>query len=200
MKGVQVDIRVSPDVKPKYFRALPVPYSIKDNTEPELDRIVKLGIYKPVNSAKWAAPIIPVFKGNSSTRLCGYYSQTVNQAADYDKYPVPKTEDIFANFYGGDKFSKLNLSLTYQQILLSPDSGELLTVNTHKGLFQSTRLQFEVHSASGSFSENLKAEFLQYPFVKVRSNDILRGESHIDFRTECVIMTLAVSGLLLMTF
>ena len=45
---------------------------------------------------------------------------------------------------GGGEFIKLDLSQAYQQ-LLSLNSRELLTINTHKGLFQPTRLQFGVH-------------------------------------------------------
>ena len=51
LKSVQVDIPANPDVKPKYFRVLPVLYSIKDKRESELVQTVKLGICKPVNSA-----------------------------------------------------------------------------------------------------------------------------------------------------
>ena len=57
--------------------------------------------------------------------------------------------------------------------MLSPDPNELLTVNTHKGLFQPTRLQFEVHSASGIFQSELESRLALIPFFKVRSDDIL---------------------------
>ena len=160
-------------MNPKFFRACLVPYSLKDKIEKELDRLVKLGIYEPVYSSKWAAPIVPVFKPDGSIRICGDYKQTVNTVADCDKYPVPKTEDIFATLHGGEKFTKLDLSQAYQQLLLSPKSRELLTVNTHKGLFQPTHLQFGVHSASGIFQRELENRLVSIPFVKVRSDDVL---------------------------
>ena len=46
-------------------------------------------------------------------------------------------------------------------------------VNTHKGLFQPTCLQFSVHSASGIFQRELENRLAAIPFVKVRSDDIL---------------------------
>ena len=92
-----------------------------------------------------AAPIVPIFKGDVSIKNCGDYKQIVNQVANFDKYPVPKTEYIFETLYGGNKFSKLDKTQAYQHFLLSPDSRELSTVNTHKGLFQPTRLQFRVN-------------------------------------------------------
>ena len=97
----------------------------------------------------------------------------MNKAVDCDKYPIPKTEDIFATLHGGEKFSKLDLSQAYQQLILSPNSRELLTINTHKGLFQPTRLQFEVHSASGIFQRELESRLASIAFAKVRSDDIL---------------------------
>ena len=42
------------------------------------------------------------------------FVETVNTVADCDKYPVPKTEDIFATLHSGEKFTKLDLSQTHQ--------------------------------------------------------------------------------------
>ena len=50
-------------------------------------------------------------------------------------------------------------------------SHPLLTVNTHKGLFQPKRLQFGIHSASGIFQREMEKRL--ETFVKVRSDDIL---------------------------
>ena len=52
MKDVEIEIPIQPNVNPKFFRACPVPYSLKDKIEKELDRLVKLGIYEPVYSSK----------------------------------------------------------------------------------------------------------------------------------------------------
>ena len=91
-------------------------------------------MWKPVNSDESAAPIALVFKRDGSIRIFGDHKHTVNQVAGCDKYPVPNTDDTFTTLCGVDKFSKLDLSQAYRQLLLSPDSRELLTVNTGKGL------------------------------------------------------------------
>ena len=198
LKDVEIEIPIQPNVNPKFFQACPVPYSLKDKIEKELDRLVKLGIYEPVYSSKWAAPIVPVFKPDGSICICGDYKQTVNTVADCDKYPVPKTEDIFATLHCGEKFTKLDLSQAYQQLLLSPKSRELLTVNTHKGLFQPTHLQFGVHSASGIFQRELENRLVSIPFVKVRSDDILvsgkNDQDHFD-NLKQVLKVIKANGL-----
>ena len=71
------------------------------------------------------------------------------------------------------RFTKLHLSQAHQQLVLNPESRNLLTVNTHKGLFRPARLQFGVHSASGIFQRELENRVAHIPFVKARSDDIL---------------------------
>lgn len=66
-------------------------YIVKDKIEHGLERLVKKGIYEPVASSKWAAPIVPIIKDDGSIHICGDYRQTVNEVADYNKYPVPRT-------------------------------------------------------------------------------------------------------------
>ena len=109
-------------------------------------------------------------------RICGDYKQTINQASLCDKYPVPKTEDIFATLNGGEKFCKLDPSHTYQQLQISTESRPLLTDNTHKGLFQPKRLQFGIHSASGVYQKEIEKCLDKILSVKVRSDDIWISE------------------------
>ena len=62
------------------------------------------------------------------------YKVTVNQVLDVDQYPLPKPDDLFATLAGGKKFTKLDLSQAYQQLLLDDDSKKFVTINTHRGL------------------------------------------------------------------
>lgn len=61
----------------------------------------------------WASPRVPGKKSNSSIRICGNYKVTVKKIAKFDKYPVPKPEDLLATLYEGEGFFKLNLSQAY---------------------------------------------------------------------------------------
>ena len=102
------------------------PYALKDKIEKELERLVSEGIYEAFSLSKWAASIIPVIKNDGSIRICGDYKQTMNRVSECDRYPVPKTEDLFATLNNREKFSKLDLSHTYQQLLLAPESNHYL--------------------------------------------------------------------------
>ena len=84
---------------------------------------------------------------------------------------------------GGETFTKLDLAHAYQQVQLDSDYRKLLTMNTHRGLFQPRRLQFGVHSASGIFQREMEKRLKNIPFTMVRVDDILisgrNNEEHL---------------------
>ena len=106
---------------------------------------------KKVDSSEWAAPIVTVPKSDGRIRLCGDYKVTVNQALSVDQYPLPKPEDLFATLANGHKFTKLDLSQAYLQLQLDESSRAYVTINTHQGLYQYTRLPFGITSAPAIF-------------------------------------------------
>ena len=87
-----------------------------------------------MSHSEWAAPIVPVPKKNGDIRICGDFKVTVNPVLDVHKYPLPTTEGLFASLAGGEKFSKIDLSQAYQQMILEEESRPYVTINTHKGL------------------------------------------------------------------
>ena len=89
-----------------------------------------------------ATPIVLVLKPDGTVRTCCDYNVTINPAMDVPKYPMPTVEELFTPLNGGEKFSKLDLSSAYQQVLLDEESKQYVTINTHLGLFRDTRLPF----------------------------------------------------------
>ena len=87
---------MSKNATPKYFKARPLPYVMRDMVDKELDRLLADDIIEAVQYSDWAAPVVPVMKADKSVRLCGDYKLTVNQVAKLDRYPIPKIEDLYA--------------------------------------------------------------------------------------------------------
>ena len=58
---------------------------------------------------------------------------------------------VFTTLVRGQKFTKLDLTQAYQQMPLEENAKELVTINTHQGLYQFTRLPFGVASAPAIF-------------------------------------------------
>ena len=197
LKGTEAKIYVDPGAAPKYMKARPVPDALKAKVEQELDRLQIEGIISPVEFTEWAAPIVPVVKQDGSVRICGDYKSTVNQVSKLDNYPIPKTEDLLATLGGGNKFTKLDMSQAYQQLLLDEDSKKYTTINTHKGLYQYNRLPFGVSSAPGIFQRTMENLLQGIPHVVVRVDDILvSGKDDPDHlaNLEMVLSMLSTAG------
>ena len=139
----------------------------------ELDRLTKAGIIEKVDHSDWAAPVVPVPKGDGQLWLCGDYKVTINPVLVQDQYPLPKPNDLMAQLAGGQRFSKLDLSRAYQQIRLEEASRPLVTINTHKGLYQYTRLPFGVASALALFQKTMDSLLQGIPHTLRYLDDIL---------------------------
>jgi hypothetical protein len=82
----------------------------------------------------WASPVVQVLKKDGRVRICGDFKVTLNSFLQVDQYPMPK-------------FSKIDLRQAYLQLPMDEESVKLLAINTHKGLYQVTRLPFGVASS-----------------------------------------------------
>ena len=179
MKNFSAHLELTENVKPKFFRPRPVPFALKDRIEQELDSLESANIITKVNFSNWAAPIVVVPKKDGKLRLCGDYKVTLNPSLEIDKYPLPKPEDLFATLSGGKVFSKIDLSQAYQQMQLDDCSKELVTVNTHHGLYRYNRLPFGIASAPALFQRAMDTVLQGIPNVICYIDDILvSGKDH----------------------
>ena len=160
LKGYTAHLEINKDATPRFFKPKSVPYALRGAIEKELDRLEANGVLERVHTSRFATPIVPVPKCDGSIRICGDYKVTVNPELSVDQYPLPKPDDIFATLAGGEKFLKVDLANAYQQVLLDEESRDLVTINTHRGLYQFTRLPFGIASAPAVF-QNLMDQILQ---------------------------------------
>ena len=92
-----------------------------------------------------------------------------------DKHPLPTPERLFATLAGGHLFTKIDLRHAYQQVPLDAESQKLVTINTHRGLYQYTRLPFGVASAPSIFQRIM--------------DTILQGMSHVICYLDDILIT-----------
>ena len=198
MTNHKAKIKVKSDAHPRFNKARPVPYALKEKVEAELDKLVKQGILIPVSHSDWAAPIVVVPKADKSIRICGDYKTTINPVLDVDKYPLPNPQDLFSTLAGGCYFTKLDLSQAYQQMILEEDSRKYLTINTHRGLFRYTRLPFGVASAPAIFQAAMEQVLQGLDGVVCFLDDMLisgKTESEHLTRLNAVLERLEQNGL-----
>lgn len=163
----------SDSATPKFVRARPLPFALREKVENELNNLQKLGIIKPVNYSPWGTPIVPVLKKDGSVRICGDFKVTLNPLIEIDQYPLPRIEELFSKLQGGAHFSKLDLSNAYQQVLLDDNSRKLVTITTHKGLYQYTRVPFGIASIPAKFQKLMDSVLQGLDGVVVFLDDIL---------------------------
>ena len=171
--GPPVQIHVTSEAQPKFCKARPVPYALREKIDKAIEDNVAQGVWEPIQYSEWASPLVPILKSSGSIRLCGDYKVTVNKFCEGDSYPIPKIDDLYADLAGGTLFTKIDLSQAYSQIPVDEKSQKYLTVNTHRGLFKVNRLAMGIHSAPGIFQRLLSSLLQDLPHVTVYLDDIL---------------------------
>ncbi|EYC37500.1 hypothetical protein Y032_0784g2333 [Ancylostoma ceylanicum] len=146
-------LMLRPDARPVFRRKRPVPYANVVALDNEIDRLLAEDVLSPVTYSKWAAPIVVVKKSNGTLRLCADFSTGLNDALMLHQHPLPTSDDVFTKLNGGTIFTQLDFADAYLQVEVDENSKELLTINTHRGLFRYNRLPFGVKSAPGIFQQ-----------------------------------------------
>eukprot|EP00118_Oscarella_pearsei_P023941 m.294194 g.294194 ORF g.294194 m.294194 type:complete len:713 (+) comp40742_c0_seq74:392-2530(+) len=151
VKGFKASLKLQPGATPTFLKARPAVYSLRDGIGQELDRLEKKGVLQKVSTSRWATPLVVVTKPDKSLRLCGDFKVTVNKVLDVDQYPLPKPDDLFATLAGGEKFTKMDLASAYLQVELDEGSREIVTLNTHQGLYRPVQMPFGIANAPAIF-------------------------------------------------
>ncbi|KAM7309829.1 uncharacterized protein ISCGN_006814 [Ixodes scapularis] len=198
LKDYAVKLCVNDDAQPKFLRPRSVPFALRQKIEEELDRLEKEHIITPGMRSQWATPIVPVMKANGQVRICGDYKVTLNPALKPDRYPLPKTEDLFVKIAHGEKFTKLDSKQAYFQIPLAEESRDLTVINLHKGPYQVNRVPFGITPASAIFQRVIEELLGKLPYTGAFEDDIVvtgKNDQHHLRNLDIVLQKLKESGL-----
>lgn len=199
IKGFVGSIVLKQGAQPVFCKARPVPYALKDKVEKELKELESAGVLYPVRESQWATPVVAVLKSDGeAVRLCGDYHVSLNPCITTAHYLLPLPEDVFASLAGGTCFSVLDLSKAYLQLRMDDLSQELLTINTHLGLFRCTRLSFGVASAPAIFQSVMDRVLAGLEGTVCCLDDVLiagKTEHECLRRTEQVLQRLRKHGI-----
>lgn len=196
----QIKLRLCDNAKPVFYKPRPIAFALREAIDKELNRLLELGIIKPVEHSDYASPIVPVLKRDGSVRLCADYSVSINKQLVIEHYPLPSVRELFSKLHGGQQYSKLDLSMAYKQLVLDEKSQELTCINTHRGLFKYTRLCFGLASAPSIFQRTMENLLAGMDGVLCLLDDILvtaeNSTIHMN-RLKAVLQRLQDAGLTL---
>ena len=192
-KGITAKLRVKEGAVPKFFKPRPVPFALKDKTTDKLERLERIGVIQKVSYSDWAAPTGPIQKSDGSVRICRDYKITINPALQVQQYLLSTAQELFANWRGGPKFSKLALSTAYQKVELDEASRN----QTPKGLYRYARLPYSVVCAPALFQEAMDKILEGLPVGCIIDDIIItrKTEKEHDRNLESTLRCLGAYGL-----
>nr|GEX53288.1 putative reverse transcriptase domain-containing protein [Tanacetum cinerariifolium] len=89
------------------------PFEIKELSEKRKELSEK-GFIRP-SSSPWGAPVLFVKKKDGSFRMCIDYRE-LNKLTIKNRYPLPRTDDLFDHLQGSSVYSKIDLRSGYHQL------------------------------------------------------------------------------------
>lgn len=96
VSSIVAKIHMKNGAVPKFQKGRTVAIKYIKLVEEALDKLVSEGIIEPVQFSDWAASIVPVLKTDKqSMGICVDFKYP-NENISCDKFPLPKTEEIFA--------------------------------------------------------------------------------------------------------
>lgn len=161
--------------RPVFRPKRPVSYAMLATVDEELNRLEQFKIISAVDYSEWAAPIVVVRKASGSIRICGDYSTGLNHCLQSHQYPLPLPEDIFSKLSNCNIFSQIDLTDAFLQMEVDESSRKLLTINTHRGLYQYNRLPPGIKSAPGAFQQLIDTMLAGLPSCAGYLDDVIVG-------------------------
>ena len=136
-----------------------------------LEEMLEMGVIQP-SSSPWSSPVVLVPKKDGGVRFCVDY-RGLNQVADFDAYPMPRTDEILDRVGAAKFISTLDLSRGYWQIPLAQEAQPKTAFTTPFGLFEFLVMPFGLHGAPATFQRCMDAVLRGLSFVAAYLDDVV---------------------------
>ncbi len=78
IRNFKARIHLKEEATPKFLKARPLPYNLREKVERELDEMEAIGAITKVETSEWASPLVVVPKPNGKVRITGDLKNAVN--------------------------------------------------------------------------------------------------------------------------
>nr|GEY35085.1 putative reverse transcriptase domain-containing protein [Tanacetum cinerariifolium] len=161
---------ISPkDVETPVESSIPVSPSSFVNLHHRLDR----GFIRP-STLPWGAPILFVKKKDGSFRMCIDYHE-LNKLTVKNRYPLPRSDDLFDQLQGSSVFLKIDLRSGYHQLRVRDEDIPKTTFKTQYRHYKFQVMPFGLTNTPAVFIDLMNRVCKPYldKFVIVFIDDIL---------------------------
>ena len=173
----QVHLHLKPNAKPVVQKPRKVPFHLRKQIEVKLKELEEQDIIEFV-PAGTPTPFVsnlvvaPKPHNPGEVRVCVDMRQ-VNAIIERERHIIPNVEELFEDMAGAVKFSKVDLTAGFHQLVLDEESRSLTTFHTHKGLMRYKRLCFGVSSAPQQFQHAIQQTLQGLEGVRNIADDIV---------------------------
>lgn len=191
--NVQVKLSIDPSVPPRKVAYLRIPEPMKNKVDEKIMEMLHQDIIEPVRGpSDWISPMVVVPKGKDDVRLC-VNMKYPNEAIQREHYPMPVIDTFLNELRGATYFSRLDMTSAYYHLELHPDSRNVTTFMTNRGLMRFKRLMFGINCAPEIFQRVMTELLADIDGVVVYIDDVVvagRTQEEHDIRLNKVLAVL----------
>jgi hypothetical protein len=129
--------------------------------EEEIDKLLRVGFFRPVKRATWLSPILVVLKKNAKLRVYVEYRK-LNAATITNAFPLLFTDEVLDTVVGHEMYSFLDGFSGYNQIRIAEEDKENTAFVTEWGVFVAVIMMFGLKTASVTFKRIIREIFKEY--------------------------------------
>ncbi|XP_055623626.1 uncharacterized protein K02A2.6-like [Toxorhynchites rutilus septentrionalis] len=171
--NVQVKLSIDKRVPPRKIAYLRIPVAMEKKVDQKLLEMLNGDVIEPVvGPSEWISPMVVVPKGKDDIRLC-INMKYPNEAIKREHYPLPMIDTFLNKLRGSTVFSKLDITSAFYHIELHPDSRDITTFMTSRGLMRFKRLMFGINCAPEIFQRVMTEMLVGIEGVVVYIDDVV---------------------------
>ncbi|GJS77174.1 putative reverse transcriptase domain-containing protein [Tanacetum coccineum] len=139
----------------------------------QLQELADQGFIRP-STSPWGAPVLFVKKKDGSFRMCIDYRE-LNKHTVKNRYPLPRTDDLFDQLQGSSVYSKIDLRSGYHQLRVRDEDIPKTAFRTRYRHYEFQVMPFGLTNAPAVFMDLMNRVCKPYldKFVIVFIDDIL---------------------------
>ena len=153
IKNFSYDIQTDPNATPIAQKKRVPAYAVQSWTKDEIQKMFSLGVFEECTDSRCISPIHVVLNETKEPRLT-IDLRLVNKSIIHHHYPMPKIQDLLAQFSDSEHFSKLDMKKRYW-------SMELANERPHIATFAF----LGVYSDSKDYQSELKAHLMLWIYL-----------------------------------